>query len=249
MLHSYVGQFRPDPSKRYESNRILTLQRNTDAFKSFLATLRECGYHISYGIAFCPDYGVPQNRKRLVLLASRLGKINLIGPEYTPDNYMTVKQAIGGLPELNAGEKSEGDSLHYCANLNKTNLQRIQSSKQGGTWRDWEEILQLSCHKKSTGKTYPSVYGRMAWDLPSPTITTQFYGYGNGRFGHPEQDRAISIREGVILQSFPISYKLVKEGTEIKTHVLGTHIGNAVPVQLGRAIGASIKKHLLEVMI
>ena len=221
--------------------------RNTSVFKRFLAVLEYCEYHVNYEVVFCPDYGVPQNRKRLVLLASRLGKISLINPFYIPENYITVKQAIGNMPELVAGERHADDSLHYCASLSKKNMLRMKSSKQGGTWRDWDESLLLKCHKKSTGKSYPSVYGRMSWDLPSPTITTQFYGYGNGRFGHPEQDRAISIREGVILQSFPPDYKLVEEGTVISTRVLGTHIGNAVPVQLGRAIGLSIKSHIMGV--
>jgi len=217
---------------------------NTQVFEKFLSTLRKSSYHISYDVVFCPDYGVPQNRKRLVLLASRLGKINLIAPEYTPDKYVTVKTAIGGLPKLKAGEKHADDVLHFCATLSKTNIKRIKASKQGGTWRDWDESLQLDCHKKATGKTYPSVYGRMLWDTPSPTITTQFYGYGNGRFGHPEQDRAISIREGAILQSFPPDYKILSDDCAHSTKTVGTHIGNAVPVELGRAIGNSILKHL-----
>jgi len=221
---------------------------NTEVFKCFLNVLTECGYHVSCGIVFCPNYGVPQNRKRLVLLASRMGEIKLIDPEYTSNNYKTVKQAIGNLPKLRNGEKCEKDRLHFCASLNKTNQRRIESSKPGGTWRDWEESLQLDCHKKNTGKSYPSVYGRMSWDAPSPTITTQFYGYGNGRFGHPEQNRALSIREGMILQSFPTDYKLLDEDASFNTRVLGTHIGNAVPVELGCAIGKSIKNHILEVM-
>ncbi len=77
----------------------------------------------------------------------------------------------------------------------------------------------------------------MEWDKPSPTITTQFYGYGNGRFGHPEQNRAISLREGAILQSFPIDYKFINEDAPLNKRSLGIQIGNAVPVELGRAIG------------
>ena len=220
---------------------------NTQVFKDFIETLNSLDYNVSYNVAFCPDYGVPQNRKRLVLLASRLGEISLIEPEYSPDIYKTVKDAIFDIPKIKAGERCKKDSLHFSASLNDKNLARIKASKQGGTWRDWNEDLQLDCHKKNSGKTYASVYGRMQWDLPSPTITTQFYGYGNGRFGHPKQDRAISMREGAILQSFPPNYKLIEEGVATKIRVLGTHIGNAVPVELGRAIGLSIKNHILEV--
>ena len=87
----------------------------------------------------------------------------------------------------------------------------------------------------------------MSWDEPSPTITTQFYGYGNGRFGHPEQDRALSLREGAILQSFPPDYIFIDDEHLSNRRKLGIHIGNAVPVELGRAIGVSIQQHLHEV--
>lgn len=87
----------------------------------------------------------------------------------------------------------------------------------------------------------------MSWDEPSPTITTQFFGYGNGRFGHPDQDRALSLREGAILQSFPPDYVFIDEDHPASRRDLGIHIGNAVPVELGRAIGVSILNHLREV--
>ena len=87
----------------------------------------------------------------------------------------------------------------------------------------------------------------MEWDKPSPTITTQFYGYGNGRFGHPEQNRAISLREGAILQSFPIDYRFINEDAPLNKRSLGIQIGNAVPVELGRAIGNSILNHIRRV--
>lgn len=219
----------------------------TDVFDTFLIVLKNCNYHISYSIVFCPNYGVPQKRKRLVLLASRLGEIKLIPPEYTPDKYITVATAIGGLPKLESGEGDTEDELHFCTKLSDINLKRIRASRQGGTWRDWDKSLQLTCHKKNSGKSYGSVYGRMSWDLPAPTITTQFYGYGNGRFGHPDQDRAISWREGALLQSFPPNYSLIDPSKQVNRRVIGTHIGNAVPVELGRAIGISIKNHILEV--
>lgn len=84
----------------------------------------------------------------------------------------------------------------------------------------------------------------MEWDQPSPTITTQFYGFGNGRFGHPEQDRAISLREGALLQTFPEYYKFVEPGNPYHFKTLGRHIGNAVPVELARVIARSIKRHI-----
>ena len=215
-------------------------------FNDFVGELKANGYYVSWSVVFCPDYDVPQSRKRLVLLASRLGEIRLIKPLRNPSEYLTVRDVIGDLPALNAGETNLSDSLHCATRLSEINLKRIQQSKQGGTWRDWDEKLQLKCHKKNTGHTYPSVYGRMEWDKPAPTITTQFYGYGNGRFGHPEQDRALSLREGAMLQSFPQDYKFVEPGRRISKKELGIHIGNAVPVNLGKAIGESIKVHLQE---
>ncbi|MNC62216.1 putative BsuMI modification methylase subunit YdiO [compost metagenome] len=84
----------------------------------------------------------------------------------------------------------------------------------------------------------------MSWNESAPTLTTQFYGFGNGRFGHPEQDRAISLREGAILQGFPADYSFVPEGEQIRFGALGRMIGNAVPVTLGKVIGRSILQHL-----
>lgn len=216
-------------------------------FHDFRNTLMDIGYHVSWSIVFCPDYGVPQSRRRLVLLASRLGEIALIEPQYTPETYLTVRDAIGNLPTIEAGESLDTDPLHCAARLSDINIRRIQQSRPGGSWRDWDEALQLTCHKKQSGNTYPSVYGRMDWDEPAPTITTQFFGYGNGRFGHPEQNRALSIREGAMLQSFPQEYAFLPPGSEVSKKALGIHIGNAVPVNLGNAIGESIIRHLREV--
>lgn len=215
-------------------------------FNDFVQSLEKNGYHCSWSIAYCPDYGVPQKRKRLVLLASLLGNISLIPALYTPENYRTVYDAIGMLPNLRSGGIDSADLMHCSTKLSPINIKRIQQSVPNGTWNDWEESLKLTCHKKKTGKSYGSVYGRMSWDEPSPTITTQFYGYGNGRFGHPEQDRALSYREGALLQSFPPDYIFIDENSLFNRRQLGIHIGNAVPVELGRAIGLSIIQHLQE---
>jgi len=148
------------------------------------------------------------------------------------------------LKPLDNGMASTVDPVHVCRNLSPLNLKRIQASVPAGTWRDWPEDLLLECHKKSSGKTYSCVYGRMSWDSPSPTITTHFYSYGTGRFGHPEQDRGLSVREGSILQSFPENYKFSPSGKSFSVSVLARHIGNAVPPLLGKAIGVSIVKHI-----
>lgn len=213
-------------------------------FENFLNLLDKNGYQYDWQVVYAPDYGVPQNRKRLLLLASKLGNINLIPPTRGPENYPTVREAIGHLTPINNGETSIPDFLHRSRKLSDLNKKRIRSSVPGGTWLDWDEKLLPNCYKKKSGSSYKSVYGRLEWDRPSSTITTQFVGYGNGRFGHPEQDRALSLREGAILQTFPDNYKFVETAKEVVVSKIAMQIGNAVPVRLGEVIGLSILEHL-----
>ena len=213
-------------------------------FEDFLSVLRRSDYHCSHSVIRCADYGVPQTRERLVLLASRLGHVELMPPTRAEGESATVRDTIEHLEAIGAGGTSPSDPLHKSSGLSQRNLQRIRHSKPGGTWRDWDDDLRATCHARSSGRTYPSVYGRMQWDEPAPTITTQFHGYGNGRFGHPDQDRAISLREGALLQTFPEDYSFVPEGEPVHTAPIARLIGNAVPVRLGEAIGRSIRTHL-----
>jgi len=219
-------------------------------FDEFLATLTSEGFHFSNDaekrVVYCPDYGIPQHRSRVVIIASQFGPIELIQPTHAPDKYRKVSDVLRSLPPLESGAEHRDDPMHRTSELSPLNLRRIRHSKPGGTWRDWPRELVAKCHREKSGKTYPSVYGRMEWDRPSPTITTQFYGFGNGRFGHPEQDRAISLREGAILQSFPKNYKFVKPKGEYCFKTIGRMIGNAVPVRLGEVVGKTIQKHLEE---
>jgi DNA (cytosine-5)-methyltransferase 1 len=121
---------------------------------------------------------------------------------------------------------------------------RIKATPEGGGWQDWDESLLLECHKKEGGQMYQSVYGRMSWNDVAPTMTTYCIGLNNGRFGHPEQDRAISLREAAILQSFPPNYDFVDPNIPFNMQTLARHIGNAVPVGLGIAIAKSVKNHI-----
>jgi len=216
-------------------------------YTRFIDTLEELGYHITQARSLnCLEYGVPQRRKRLVVVASRFGPVGLMKPTHSKKTYRTVHQTIGHLRPIPAGGQSRSDPLHTSAGLSKLNLRRIKASKPGGTWRDWPKSLIAECHEKKSGKTYPSVYGRMAYDKPSPTITTQAHGYGNGRFGHPTQHRAISLREAAMLQTFPENYAFVDPKEEINFTKLGRLIGNAVPVKLGEVIGRSLVRHVTE---
>ena len=216
-----------------------------EVFADFLLSLRD--YEVWWQVIDCNRYRVPQTRKRLVLLGSRLGPLQLV-PPVTPlrdsVDAPTVRRAISCLRPLRAGQADSNDLLHAACRLSTLNLRRIRASLPGGTWRDWNPNLLADCHRKNTGETYPSVYGRMEWDAPAPTITTQSFGYGNGRFGHPEQDRAITLREAALLQTFPRSYQFLPEGGKVRYNVLGRLIGNAVPVRIGEAVAKSLFGHL-----
>lgn len=216
--------------------------RKHEPYQKFVKTLLDSGYSVSKSHIDCREYGVPQTRNRLVVLASRGGEIDLVDPTHDPEKQ-TVRKTIGELPRVEAGEIHPRDQLHQSRNLAEINLRRIRASEPGETWEIWPEELMLECHKKSSGRTYNDSYGRMEWDKAAPTITTQATNYGTGRFGHPEQDRALTVREAAMLQTFPEEYEFVEDGDSLKKHKTMRYIGNAVPVKLAEAIGQSFKQH------
>lgn len=215
----------------------------TNVYTQFISILEELNYSYSAQVVYCPDYGISQSRRRFVLLASRHGDIQLI-PATHNRNEVFVADFIQNIPPIGAGEVHPNDPMHRTARLSDKNIQRIQASIPGGTWRDWPEDLRCDCHKKESGQTFSSVYGRMRWNQIGPTITTQFYCYGTGRYGHPEQDRALTLREGALLQTFPENYNFINPNKQFSLKDIARHIGNAVPVRLGEIIGISINNHL-----
>jgi DNA (cytosine-5)-methyltransferase 1 len=210
-------------------------------WKEFVDRLKAFGYDVDWGVVNAARYGVPQTRNRLVLMGSLLGPIKLPAPGL--DEPATARSAIGKQPPIEAGQRNPVDPLHSARALTQLNLERIRCSRPSGTNRDWPEEMRVKCHLGSNVR-YPSVYGRMSWDKPAPTMTTQFYGFGNGRFGHPEQDRAITLREGALIQSFPAHFKFVPEGKRVNFREIGRLIGNAVPPALGKAIGVAVLDHV-----
>ena len=229
------------------------LIRKENIFRNFCNKLRSLYYYLHPELmVYCPGYGVPQKRQRLVLIASTWDNFELrpkthsSSPEDGLLRFQTVKDAIGDLPEIDDGEEHESDPLHRSRKLTEINKKRIKQSNPGGTWKDWDEELRLPCHKKDSGKGYTTVYGRMEWEDLAPTITTQFNNLGSGRFGHPEQHRALSLREGALLQTFPEGYKFIEPDSPITVSRIASYIGNAVPVQLAKIIGESIQKHVEE---
>lgn len=220
--------------------------RGSEVFERFVKTLERHGYHIDWKLVRCTDYGIPQARQRLVLLASRLGPISIPEGRYRhPSQWKTVRQTIGDLPPLASGEEDPDDPLHVAALLSPMNLERIRATRHdGGTRRDWPDDLVLDCHRKESGKSYGSIYARMWWDRPSPTMTTLCTGIGNGRFGHPDQDRAITLREAALFQSFPRTYEFWPREQKLNRKAVGRMIGNAVPPRLAKALGEALLDHV-----
>lgn len=212
-------------------------------FEYFCRKLRKLGYIVNHEIVDAAKYGIPQNRSRLILLAGR--GVHVEFPAYTHGGRRperTVEDTIGDLQPLNAGDTHPRDSLHRAQGLTLKNLERIKASRPGGTWKDWPKSLRAKCHQRESGRRSSSIYGRMSWDLPAPTITTNCFNYGSGRFGHPEQDRGISLREAALLQTFPKSYKFIDPHSSYSMTRIGKLIGNAVPVRLGEKLGRAFLK-------
>ena len=214
---------------------------------NFINELKSMGYNVPEPqIVHAEDYGVPQRRKRLVLIASKLGEIKY--PEITHGTkpglkqYKTVRETIGDktkYPEIKAGESYNAPNIfnHRSAALSALNLERIQCIKEGQGRKDWPEELILECHKKHEG--HSDVYGRLEWDKPSVTLTTKCTNISNGRYGHPEQDRALSVREAAALQTFPDDF--IFEGNSLGA--LARQVGNAVPVLLAKTFGEMFIEH------
>lgn len=200
----------------------------------------ENGYAYSHGVHSAAHYGVPQTRMRYLLLASRVTKKIALPPH--GKKVKTVRDAIGEgrLPEIKAGEQARGDSLHRASWLSPENIKRLRLTPEGGKreyWASRPELL-IDAYRGKPTSFFSDNYGRMSWDKPAPAITTKFFSLGCGRFGHPEQNRAISLREGAMLQTFKKNY-IFKDKT---FRVTARLIGNAVPPTLAKHIGLAIVK-------
>ncbi len=216
--------------------------KGNSTFKRFIRLLESNKYNIIYKPTNAKYFGIPQNRVRLLVIASRIGQATF--PDFTHSSkknakqkLVTVREAIGHYPPLIAGQTHETVQNHVAARLSELNLIRLQHTPHDGGGRsDWPEELWLSCHKKADAG-HTDVYGRMYWDRPSPTLTCKCQSISNGRYAHPEQDRAISLREAAAIQTFPDDYIFYGSNTSI-----AAQIGNAVPVLLGKVMGEHIQK-------
>lgn len=202
------------------------------SFRRFLKTLQDCGYACEHGILNARDFGVPQHRRRYTLLATRGSLAGLPSPDVSTSVEATVRDAIADYPPLSAGEAHAYIPNHCAAGLSEQNLERMRATPvNGGSRRNWPEHLQLHCHQ-AMRYGFSDTYGRMWWDRVAPTLTSRCNSFSNGRFGHPEQDRAISLREAATLQTFPEDYEFFAPKNKI-----AQWIGNAVPVLFAKALG------------
>lgn len=210
---------------------VSRLNAENQYFAAFIKMLDDNGYKYEYKVLNAKDFKVAQNRKRLFLIATRLKKVNLCFDSLTTYEPITLKDVIYGLEEIEHNKPSSIDPLHKSKPLNELNLKRmIATPKNGGLRSAWSDDLKLPCHRKK--ESFLDNYGRLAWENLSSTITTRFNKSCCGRFGHPEQDRALSLREGAMIQTFPEDYKFF--GTD---NQIARQIGNAVPVNLSKAVG------------
>lgn len=209
---------------------------NYDLFHSSINELKSFGYKwIDYKVVNVKDYGVPQSRRRLVLVGSRLGEIKVAEGS---KEKKTVRDTIEKLPlpELS------NDELHKIFPVHRPDVQkRIElTPKNGGSRKDLPEEYTLECHK-GINIGFNDIYGRLRWDDVSTTITGGCLNPSKGRFLHPEQNRCISAREAALLQTFPPDYKFP---VDIPKSNLALMIGNALPPKFSEIQSLNIHEHL-----
>lgn len=230
----------------FENVRGILTNIDESKLSGFLDMLQSNNYGVDYDVIDAMYYGVPQKRKRFLLIASRVDKeIKL--PEADRENILNVEDFIGvdhGFSKIGAGHVDKSNFLHTTAKLSEKNIKRLGLTPHDGgirlAWKDDSE-LQINAYK-GKDKTYKDTYGRMFWGKPAPTITTKFYSISNGRFAHPNEDRGISLREGATLQTFPRTY--IFEGNGLGS--IARQIGNAVPPELAKRVGDAICSRVMQ---
>ena len=233
-FYRFVEYFLPDFIFVENVPGIQNFKIGISPLKYFLECLKKLGYKTpKVAIISAADYGVPQTRKRLIVIAALQYEINFPKPTHgvaAKKPYSTVGDWIHSLPRLNAGEINSIDPDHCATKLSDINLERIKATPEGGGRTDWPEKLKLACHKNHSGHT--DVYGRLAFDKLSSTLTTKCLSYSNGRYGHPRENRAMSVREAACIQTFPRNFTFTGTIT-----AKARQIGNAVPPLLAQRIG------------
>ncbi len=217
-------------------------ERWRDRFDELLADQECLGYRCKWDVLDAADYGVPQRRRRVVVVGSRLVEPGLPVPTYSASGkegllpHRTVRNAIGRMLALGPGEVDSTDPLHRARRHSDIAVRRLRAVPEGGGRMNLPPELQLACHQGHPG--HYDIYGRMWWDRVAPTLTSGCTIVTKGRFGHPEQDRAITLREALLLQGFPPSASV----SGVNSDTMALQVGNAVPPPLTAAVGRTILK-------
>ncbi len=239
-LHRFIRFFAPEYLFLENVPGMQQISERTGPFARFLGFLDKLGYWVDKAVVHSQDYGVPQRRQRLVLLASKLDRIVIPKATHAGDGkktrFSTVWEWISYLPPIAAGEEHPKIPNHRARSLSSLNLKRIRNTPEGGDRRDWPRRLLLDCHKEHDG--HSDVYGRLSKHKPASALTTRCITLSNGRFGHPTQDRALSVREAACIQTFPRNFIFLGNFTS-----MGMQVGNAVPILLAEKFGRSIIRH------
>ena len=239
-FHRFVRVFRPDYIFVENVPGFNNVKPDKGPLARFLSVLDKLKYKYDLKAPESQVYGVPQVRRRLVLVASQLGNISVAAPTHGPGTvnpkYECVWNWIGNLPKIDAGETHEGVKNHRAAALSEKNLKRIAATPEGGGRQNWPEDLRLKCHSHHTGHT--DVYGRLRKNKPAAALSTRCISLSNGRYGHPTQNRAISVREAARLQTFEDTFEFLGS-----LNSMARQIGNAVPVRLAEVFGLHFKSH------
>ena len=238
-LHRFIRAYKPEYIFLENVPGLQKVSEEDGPFASFIRFLDRHDYYYELRVIKSQDYGVPQYRKRLVLIASCLKDIHFPSATHGPDakyDYVTVWESISDLPRIRAGKEHSEVKNHRAAKLSDKNLERLKATPVGGSRADWPKRLQLECHKEYSGHT--DVYGRMLKDKPASALTTRCISLSNGRYGHPTQSRAISVREAARLQTFSDDFEFLGS-----LNSMARQIGNAVPILLALEFGNHFNKH------
>jgi DNA (cytosine-5)-methyltransferase 1 len=228
-----------------ENVKELLRGRNLHHFTALRDRLEALGYRVSAGVHELADLGLPQLRRRALVIAHRDGDAPPLPPPEGATRR-TVRDAIGHLPPLRAGEERPDDPMHVCGSPTGRSMERIRATpRDGGSWADLlgtpdEHLLIPSMLRPDRRRgSFPDVYGRLWWDQPARTITRECGHAGNGRYLHPEQDRHLSVREMALLQGFPPDYRFAGRLSSKYNQV-----GDAVPPLISTMVAAHLARIL-----
>ena len=220
-----------------ENVKELLRGRHKHHFQGLHRRLTELGYDVFAEVHDLKHLGLPQSRIRSLIVAKLGGRFDWQVPERT--TFRTVRDAIGHLPPLEAGQADPNDPMHVAPRTSGQSLARMQAiPKDGGSWTDIpEELAHLRIPSMNVEKpgSFPDVYGRLAWDRPAPTVTRECSHPGNGRYSHPEQDRLLTVREMALIQGFPADYQFLGS-LSFKYRQIGDAVPPMVAEQIARAI-------------